>query len=86
MRHPVRERSGFARRVPSRLDYFDLFGLSLVHPDEERMPASKQDIGRRQSAVNWVFDKNDPSDEWPAPADGILAISPKLLKKLRGEI
>lgn len=56
MRHPVRERSGFARRVPSRLDYFDLFGLSLVHPDEERMPASKQDIGRRQSAVNIVPD------------------------------
>jgi hypothetical protein len=43
--------------------------------------------GRRSSCCdNWVFDKNDPSDEWPAPADGILAISPKLLKKLRGEI
>lgn len=56
MRRPARERSGSARRASDRLDYVDHFGLSLAQPDEERMPASKQDIGRRQPAVNFMPD------------------------------
>jgi hypothetical protein len=56
VRRLARERSGFACRASDRPVYLDYFGLSLVHPDEERMPASKQDIGRKQPAVNIVPD------------------------------